>query len=314
MDHDRLRALLLRQEGVVSRRQLVALGAGKPHLDRLVRRRELVRVHAGVYVEHTGPLTAPQRAWAAVLYAWPAALYLQSAVDPPGPDALVHVAIDARRRVREPSGVRIHRVVGLDYLVAWNLSPPRVRVEPNVLELLHRATNKTDVVRLVTDAVHGRRTTAHRLRSALLDRPRIRRRSWVLQLLDDVEAGACSVLEHGYLARVERPHGLPRPSRQRVRIGTAGREYRDVEYDDYGLVIELDGRLGHDAWVASGRDADRDLDDHAAGRECVRLRWAQVFDHPCRTADRLAAVLRRRGWTGDVRRCGPDCIVLSRSE
>jgi hypothetical protein len=24
-------------------------------------------------------------------------------------------------------------------------------------------------------------------------------------------------------------------------------------------------------------------------------------------ADRVAAILRRRGWTGSVRRCGPDC-------
>ena len=73
--------------------------------------------------------------------------------------------------------------------------------------------------------------------------------------------------------------------------------------------MELDGRLGHDSWTASGRDADRDLDDHAAGRETVRLRWAQVFDHPCRTADRVAAILRRRGWTGEARRCGPECLV-----
>lgn len=291
----------------------MGLGGSKTDLDRLVRRCELVRVHPGVYVDHTGTLSGLQRAWAGVLYAWPAALYLQSALDVPPQDGPVHVAIDEARRVAEPAGVRIHRVVGLDSLVAWNLSPPRVRVEPNVLELVHRAATETDAVRLLTDATHGRRTTVARLRSVLQQRPRIRRRAWLLQVLDDIELGAGSVLEQGYLSRVERPHDLPRPSRQRVRVGLSGLEYRDVEYDAFGLVVELDGRLGHDSWRAAGRDADRDLDDHAAGRESVRLRWAQVFDHPCRTAERVAAILRRRGWTGEARRCGPGCVVPSRS-
>src|SRR5215211_4316366 len=37
-------------------------------IQRLVRRRELTPVFEGVYVEHTGPFGADQRAWAAVLY------------------------------------------------------------------------------------------------------------------------------------------------------------------------------------------------------------------------------------------------------
>ena len=41
--------------------------------------RELVEVLRGVYVEHTGPPSWQQRAWAAVLRAWPAALADQSA-------------------------------------------------------------------------------------------------------------------------------------------------------------------------------------------------------------------------------------------
>ena len=44
-------------------------------------------VHPGVYVNHTGELTWLQRAWAAVLFAWPAALSHDSALraaDGPG--------------------------------------------------------------------------------------------------------------------------------------------------------------------------------------------------------------------------------------
>lgn len=111
------------------------------------------------------------------------------------------------------------------------------------------------------------------------------------------------MLEWGYLNRVERAHGLPSASRQVLRRTAGGKQYRDIEYDPFGLVVELDGRLGHDSWEAENRDADRDLDDAAAGKLSIRLRWQQVFGAPCRTAERLEQVLHARGWTGNLRRC-----------
>jgi hypothetical protein len=73
------------------------------------------------------------------------------------------------------------------------------------------------------------------------------------------------------------------------------------------VLDQLDGRLGHDSFIASGRDADRDLDDHADGRAAVRLRRHQVYGTPCRTATQLARVPQRRGWPGSPHPCGPDC-------
>ncbi|GEP39806.1 hypothetical protein NPS01_34690 [Nocardioides psychrotolerans] len=307
MKQEDLDRTLAAQDGVVSRRQLLAPRATKPDLDAMVRRRDLARVHTGVYVNHTGALTWRQRAWAAVLYAAPAALYLESAGTKPSQGGIVHVAVDSARRVLAPDGMHVHRVVALTEQVRWNLSPPSVRPEDNLLALVRRAGSETDVVRLITEEICGRRTTVERVVVALDRRSRLRRRDFVRQVLDDVAAGTGSVLEHGYLTRVERAHGLPPASRQVVRESEGGREYRDIEYEEFGLVIELDGRLAHDSWDAAGRDADRDLDDHAAGRASVRLRYAQVFDHPCRTAARVAEVLQRRGWTGTPRGCSPAC-------
>ncbi|WP_309649362.1 hypothetical protein [Nocardioides sp.] len=175
------------------------------------------------------------------------------------------------------------------------------------MALIDRARSETAVVRLVTDEICGRRTTPERVTEALGRRRRRRWRGFVEQVLDDVAAGTGSVLEHGYLTWVERAHGLPAASRQVVRETEGGREYRDLEHEGLDLVIELDGRLAHDSWDAAGRDADRDLDDLAAGRASLRLRFAQVFDHPCRTAARVATVLHRRGWTGTPQPCGPGC-------
>lgn len=298
---------MVEQDGLATRAQLRGVGVTKHDLDRMIRRRELTPRHRGVFVNHTGPLTWRQRAWAAVLYAAPAALCLSSADEPPELDGPIHVAIDTTRRITAPEGVRVHRVSNLDPMVQWHLGPPRLRVEDNTIELAGRAPSELDTIRVLTSAVGSRRTTAPRLREALVRHPRVRRRQLLTQLLDDVETGVCSVLEHGYLTRVERAHGLPRGRRQRPRTGGHGSEYRDVEYEEFGLVVELDGRVGHAAWVAQGRDADRDLDDHADGRESVRVRWPQVFATPCRTADRLGRILARRGWTGQLRSCGPDC-------
>lgn len=313
MDEDALRRLLRDQDGVVSWRQLRALaGATNFDVERLRRRRVLVRVHPRVYVGHTGPLSWRQRAWAAVLYAEPAALCLGSALPNPDEHDPIDVAIDGDRRLEPRPGVRVHRVRDLEAKVRWNLSPPRMRPEQAALDLVDRAASELDVVAVLGRVIGGRASTAGRLRAALDARPRVRRRDWVVRVLEDLALGACSVLEHGYLVRVERPHGLPRSRRQAPRRPGGRWEYRDAEYEEHGLVVELDGRLGHEGWAGSGADADRDLDDAADGRHAVRLRWQQVFGTPCRTAERVARILRHRGWTGRASACGPTC-VLARS-
>jgi hypothetical protein len=189
------------------------------------------------------------------------------------------------------------------------LSPPRVRPEEAALDLVDRAGSELEVVAILSQVICDRATTAGRLRTALDRRTRLRRRRWVVRLLDDLELGVCSVLEHGYLVRVERAHGLPQSRLQKPRRPAGRWEYRDAEYERFGLVVELDGRLGHDSWAASGADAERDLDDAADGRVPVRLRWHQVFGTPCRTADRIGRILRRRGWTGKPRSCGTGCAL-----
>ncbi|WP_193605353.1 type IV toxin-antitoxin system AbiEi family antitoxin domain-containing protein [Nocardioides dongkuii] len=311
LDRDGLARVLRAQSGVVTRRQLRELGAAKHDVERLVRRRELVAVGRSVFVDHTGALTWLQRAWAATLAAGPAALCLGSAAPTPDEAGPIHLAIDESRRVAPLPGVRVHRVVALADKVRWTASPPRLRPEHNALELAHRARSEVEVVRVLTDEVNARRTTPERLRQASEARPRLRRRAFIGDVLADLAAGACSVLERGYLERVARPHGLPVADHQVVRRVAGRSEYRDLEHVALGVVIELDGATGHDSWVASGRDADRDLDDLAADRITVRLRWWQVYERPCATAVRLARVLQSRGWQGQASACGPTCDLAA---
>lgn len=159
----------------------------------------------------------------------------------------------------------------------------------------------------LADAVQARLTLAPRIREALATRTRIARRDFLDGVLDDIGHGTCSVLEHGYLDRVERPHGLPTAHRQ-LRPSARGPLYRDADYADYGALVELDGRLFHDH--AEGRDADldRDLDAAIDGQVTVRLGWGQVYGRPCRTARKVGLLLQQRGWDGDVLPC-PECTL-----
>ncbi len=126
-------------------------------------------------------------------------------------------------------------------------------------------------------------------------------------VLADIAEGTCSVLEHGYLTRVERPHGLPPAQRQELGAGRTGRIYRDASYGDF--YVELDGRLHHDSAQGRDSDFDRDLLAQVEGGLTSRLSWGQVFDRPCWTAKQIASLLQRLGWDGSPRRCGPDCSL-----
>jgi hypothetical protein len=306
--------LLADQDGVVSRRRVLEGGLAPNDVRRMVRRREWVAVHPGIYVDHTGPLTWRQRAWAAVLHAWPASLCDLSAlriVDGPGrhPDDLIHVAIDVSRRVADRPGVRVHRMAHAIERTAWNLSPPRLRYDEAALDVAAAAPSDFAALGLIAQVCAGRRTTAVRLAEALARRARSPRRDWLAAVLADVADGACSVLEHGYLHRVERAHQLPRAERQERATATLGVVYRDATYNE--LYLELDGRLYHDTAAQRDRDLDRDLDAAVERRTTIRLGYGQVYARPCAAAARVAVLLRHRGWTDTSVACGPDCQVLS---
>ncbi|MBS2936543.1 type IV toxin-antitoxin system AbiEi family antitoxin domain-containing protein [Nocardioides sp. J2M5] len=309
MDQRTYAALLASQSGVASRRQLHDASVAPHDLKRLLRRRELVRLHDGIFIDHTGTPTWLQRAWAGVLLAWPAALCDESALradEGPGrtgrDDRTIHVAVDRQRSLAVPAGYRLHRLAGFDDLVQWNRSPPRVRIEEALIAVAARRPGDLDAIAVLADAISARRTTPERLGTCLAERRRIPRRAFLRDVLADLDHGTCSVLEHGYLTRVERPHGLPVAARQ-VRDSLRGPLYRDVVYTDLGQVVELDGRLWHDSVEARDADLDRDLDAAVSRLGTVRLGWGQVYARPCRTAARVGELLTARGWGGRIIRC-----------
>ena len=72
------------------------------------------------------------------------------------------------------------------------------------------------------------------------------------------------------------------------------------------MCVELDGAAAHPA-EGRWRDTHRDNENFVQGARTLRYGWPDVTEHRCRTAAEIGAILRRRGWTGTARRCGPTC-------
>jgi hypothetical protein len=309
---DRIAQLLADQDGLISRVQALDGGLNRVQIARLLRRKEWIVVHPGVYIEHNGSLSWHQRAWSAVLYAWPAALTHDSALRAAhGPgrrtdrdDRPIQVAVDRHRHLARRAGIRFRRSGGFEERVQWNLSPPRVRYEEAVLDVAAEKADPVASVGVLADACGSRRSTAARLLIRLEARERVAQRAWLSAVLTDVAEGTCSVLEHGYQGLVVRPHDLPAGELQSTGVRAGGRVYRDVELKELGMYIELDGRLFHTSAADRDRDLERDL-DAAVERDATTLRlgFGQVYKRSCATARKVAVVMTRHGWTGELRPC-----------
>jgi hypothetical protein len=297
------------QDGVVARRQILGAGGTDRDISRLLRRRELTQVCRGVYVNHSGRLTWTQRQWAGVLAFWPAALAHVSALPDP-PTAVLHVAVAPGRNLRPLPRIVVHRTPDFDKRAELDRSPPAIRLEHALIDVICDDLGREDVpaaFAALARVCATRRTSPERIQRTLASRRRVTGRHTLEAMLDDVRDGACSVLERGYLHRVERAHGLPVGARQTHSTATGGTTYQDVRYREQGVIVELDGRAFHDSPFDRDRDALRDLAELSrSGLVTTRVTYGLVYGDACRTARLIADLLRQRGWRGRLRAC-PKC-------
>ena len=301
----------LEQASVLSRRQAMDAGISSSRVGHLVRSGRWRQLHPGVYLTHSAEPDLLGRAWAALLHAGHDAVlshrtagHLQGLVDDP-PSTLELVVPDAHRVTARP-GVRVRRSLWVEQRRHPSRTPPQTRVEDTVLDLVESASQPDEVVGWLTASTGRRLTTAERLRQAADRRSRLRHRQLVAEVLHELRAGVASPLEHRYRRDVERAHGLP-GGRCNLGVTIAGRRrYRDVVYLPFGVSVELDGLADH---AAHGLSEDHRRDNASLVDDVLVLRygWRDVVVQPCRTAGQVSALLRRRGWSGRPRRCGPGC-------
>jgi Transcriptional regulator, AbiEi antitoxin len=307
-----IRELAARQSGVLSARQLTRAGVTKNAINAKVRVGRWRRMHRGVYATFSGEPTRLAQLWAAVLNAGPGAmLSYQTAAElarlTDRPSELVHVTVPKTRRVAKTPGIVVHYSRRAREALHPAKLPPQTRIEETVLDLANAAKTFDDACGWVTRSLQRGLTTQAGLGYYLELRRKIRWRAELAELLTLDAAGLHSVLELRYRRDVERPHGLPRGTRQARFRRSDHNEYRDVLYETYLAAVELDGELAHigEAWR---RDARRDNAAAADGIITLRYGWFDVTKSPCQVAAEVARVLARRGFSG-ARPCSPSCPV-----
>jgi hypothetical protein len=309
---ERFAALRRRQAGAFSRAHANEHGLTDRVLARWCRWARIQRAHHGVYVDFTGPMPWETRVWAAWLACGSAAALSgetalrQLGVEGDWRDEVVQLDIPHSRRLAGQPGIDVRRCRDFQDRLFGSREPPIVRVEVAVLTAAAAQARPDRALSIVLDACRQRRTTPERLLDELASMPRLPGRQRLIQALDDAKNGATSFLESAYRHQVERRHGLPTGHRQVREVTTADTVYRDVEYDAFGLIVELDGRAGHEATQDRWRDLTR---DNAAALDAkVTLRFGyQLIGDPCSAAALVAHALHARGWSGTPTRCSADC-------
>jgi len=221
--------------------------------------------------------------------------------------------VPEQSHLRTP-GLRIRRVRDAAERTHAARCPPVVTVEHAVVDLAGAAASDAIAVDLVMRACRLRLTTPDRLRVVIDQQRRLRRRPLLTSLCAEVRVGVTSPLELRYATGVSRAHGLP-AGRGQVRTPsfTGGPAYRDVVYDEQGVLVELDGRLGHEDESSVFRDQFRDNDAVLSGLATLRYGWRAVVGARCEVAIQVDGLLRHRGWSDRGRPCGPSCPMVARN-
>jgi hypothetical protein len=308
-----LRDLAERQNGVISRGQALSSGLRKDLIAARLNQGRWQRLHTGVYATYSGSVDRKATLWAAVLRSGQGAALshhtaaeLDRLADKESP--LVHVTIPISRRVTPMRGVVLHTRVDAERVTHPSRLPPRVRLEETVFDLADTCDDPVDAIAWVAAAVGRRLTTQDRLNATFSQRARLRWRDELGRILSPDLAGVHSALEYRYVRDVERPHALPKGKRQAISVSGARRAYRDVLYEEFGLIVELDGRVAHPddrRWM----DVARDNAAAATGLITLRYGFIDLMRGPCLIAAQVADVLRIRGWRQAPRRCSPSCLL-----
>jgi very-short-patch-repair endonuclease/predicted transcriptional regulator of viral defense system len=275
--------LATRQHGVVTRRQVEALGLTRSAVGRRAAAGRLHRIHRGVYAVGHPVLTRDGRWMASALAAGPGAALSHAsaaALWEIRPTAATKTDVSVPRaggRTKRP-GLRVHRVSHLarDELTTHHAIPVTTPAR-TLLDLasslprraLERALDQAEILELFDLRALRRVIDAHRGQ---------RGAGALAAALEEHDAGTTLTrgeLEEHFLALCDR-RDIARP---RVNARVAGLEV-DFLFAARGVVVEVDGYRFHRTRKAFERDRERDALLAAAGHRVLRFSYDQVTSRP----------------------------------
>ncbi|MEO5610749.1 MAG: hypothetical protein ABIQ61_10860 [Ornithinibacter sp.] len=246
------------QGGVISRRQLAALGVDRDAVAREVRAGRWAGHGAATLAVHRGPLPQEALRWRAVWEVGHAVAVLDgvSSLLAAGltgfEEGMLHVSVTRNSRCPAVDGVRIHRVRRVADEHRTPGSVPRTPAAVAAVRGAGWAVSDRQAALVLAMSVQQRLVTGPQLVSAVRAVRTRGRRPFIRQIVHDIVAGAQSLLELDFMA-LARAWGLPEPERQVVRHGPRGRVYLDVRWAGSRLVVEIDGS-GHRMGLAVSSD------------------------------------------------------------
>lgn len=308
-----LRRLIAEQADVVSRQQLLRVGVSRSTIDSRVRRGLWRQLHRGVYGTFTGKIPWEARLWAGVLYAGSGAMLShETAAEVLGltnnRHPVIQLVVPASRRPHPQDGLLIHRSA-FDY-PRWRPLrgvPPHTFYAETIVDLAAAADHLDDVVAWVSRGITRNVVSTTELKAAVQARRRFRWRDQIDDVIERVAGGSHFPLEFRYDRDVERAHGLPSATKQASFTKPDGtRGFRDRYYEEYGLIVELDGREFHPE-EQRARDRARDNEAAATTGATLRYAWPDVTVTTCETASQVYRSLRNRGYRGGIKPCSATC-------
>lgn len=252
---DELHELAAMQGGVVSRRQLYDRGVSRGEVRWQVRARRWQRVGSHAIALHTGPLLQEGIWWSAVFAGGPRAFL-------DGATALVAGGLEhfetstIRVSVPRGAGVRARRTATLDLRETrrWSADDvtstgvPRARPPVAAVRAALWAVSDKQAALLLTMTVQQGLTTAEEIGRELLRVRRDKRRLFLHRVTLDLIGGVRSLGELEFIAGC-RERGIPLPDRQAVLRRKGGQCYLDFRWNQWGVVVEVDGI--HHLWAVN---------------------------------------------------------------
>ncbi len=283
--------LAAKQNGNITRRQLLDLGLDDDAIRRRARAGRLFRVYAGVYSVGRRPVTPHEWASAAVLACGAgAALSHGSAMTLWGYwrhwDTPFEVTILGNRR---PKRIRVHRSTTLRRHDLTRQLGIRVTTPARtIFDISPRQTDKA-FKRTVNNALHSLWLTESQLTEAVARHANLPGARRAAKLIGLPGTPTRSGWEDDFPAFCQR-HGLPAP----VMGAPLGGYILDALFVAERVIVELDSWPFHGDKIAFETDRERDATTLALGFVTVRVTEERLDERPRTEAERLHAILARR--------------------
>jgi hypothetical protein len=281
-------AVAAKQRGNITRAQLVDLGLDDDAIRYRIKIGRLFRVYRGVYSVGRRPVTAEERAAAAVLACGAgAALSHGSAMTLWGFwrhwDSPVEVTVVTHRRTK---GIVVHRSRTLRPRDLTTQLGIRVTTPARTVLDMSPRLNDKQLKRTVNNALHSPWMSEGQLADAVARHPTAPGAHRIASLLGLPGTPTRSGWEDDFPAFCER-YGLPAPVMGAPLLGYVV----DALFVAERVIVELDSKEFHMDPIAFETDRERDAHMLAHGFVTVRVTWERIGQRPRREAERLHAII-----------------------